>query len=87
MTPRNYGYDDAAERLGCKRRWLEDNIKRLPHRKFGREVAFSDADLAWIDEHHKVEPPSTGERQEKPADEGRELSLASIRPSGRRRVS
>ena len=48
--PRLFTYDDAAQRLGMSVRWLEDRVQRgeIPHRKMGRSVRFTDADLATI---------------------------------------
>jgi hypothetical protein len=47
----NYDLEQAAERLGCKRRWLEDNYRRLGfYQEFGREVRFDDLDLSRIKE-------------------------------------
>ncbi|MEU7092937.1 hypothetical protein [Kitasatospora aureofaciens] len=53
---RNYDYDEAAEKLRCKRRFLEDRIRRLPHMKLGESVAFCDCDLALIQRIHSVIP-------------------------------
>ncbi|GGZ23909.1 hypothetical protein GCM10010387_16460 [Streptomyces inusitatus] len=44
----NFDYDQAADRLGCKRSWLEANIADLPHQKRGQAVAFCDCELALI---------------------------------------
>lgn len=54
---RRLGYAEAAEELGVKESWLRDNVKQLPHKKLGRFVYFTDADLDRIDElaHHEPE--------------------------------
>lgn len=44
----NYGYDQAAAKLGCKRRFLEDRISELPHQKIGEAAVFCDCDLRVI---------------------------------------
>lgn len=55
-TVSNYNYDRAAEKLGCARRWLEDNINRLPHQKFGQSPAFCECELALIQAMSTVLP-------------------------------
>lgn len=52
-----YSYPEAAERLRVPEEWLHRNIGRLPHRKFGRTVRFTDKDLAAIAERFKATPP------------------------------
>lgn len=53
-------YPEAAEYLGLPNdRWLRRNISKLPHRKFGREVKFTDEDLEAISQAHLVEPGDT----------------------------
>ncbi|MFE9684119.1 helix-turn-helix domain-containing protein [Streptomyces sp. NPDC006285] len=54
-----YTYPEAAELLRCKEEWLRRNIKQLPHSKKGRDVTFSDDDIARIEvlTHHE---PTTG---------------------------
>lgn len=44
----NYDYDEAAQKLRCKRRFLEDRISTLPHQKLGESVAFCDCELRLI---------------------------------------
>lgn len=84
----NVDYDGAAERLCCNRRWLEDNIGRLPHQKIGQAVAFCDCELALIQAICTVMPPGVlpdddpGEQQ---AEETKVPALAAIRPAGARR--
>lgn len=52
----NYDYDKAAAKLGCKRRWLEDRISRLPHLKLGEKTAFCECHLALIQRMCEVIP-------------------------------
>ncbi|WP_371799126.1 hypothetical protein OG963_15000 [Streptomyces sp. NBC_01707] len=90
---RNFDYDRAAEKLGCNRRWLEDNISRLPHQKFGQSPVFCDCELALIQAMFTVLP--VGVLELLSADEGQEMraepepervrALRGIRPSGSRR--
>ena len=55
--PRLYTYAEAAERLhGISETWLRRHIRELPHSKFGREVRFTDADLARIPQVVHKEP-------------------------------
>ncbi|AWK10023.1 hypothetical protein AB0K47_01190 [Streptomyces tirandamycinicus] len=90
---RNYDYGEAAEKLRCKRRWLEENISRLPHQKLGQSPAFCDCELALIQSMFTVLPAGVldllqaGNGQtERPEPEQRSVHpLASIRPSGPRR--
>lgn len=53
---RRYTYGEAAKELRVKARWLQRNIRRLPHSKKGRVVTFSEEDLARIDAMHHHEP-------------------------------
>ncbi|MEV6738604.1 hypothetical protein AB0N14_17415 [Streptomyces sp. NPDC051104] len=54
---RNLDYDEAAAALKIKRRWLEDNISRLPHQKFGGNPAvFCMCDLRVIQAMQAVLP-------------------------------
>lgn len=84
---RNYDYDEAAEKLGCKRRFLEDRISTLPRQKLGESVAFCDCELRIIQQMFTVIPdtvralivpawPATGTGPEAAS------SLRSITPSG-----
>jgi hypothetical protein len=92
-TVRNYNYGEAAEKLRCRRRWLEDNISRLPHQKLGQSPAFCDCELALIQAMFTVLPAGVldllraddaqAERSE-PEPESVH-PLAAIRPAGRRR--
>lgn len=88
---RNYSYDQAAEKLGCNRSWLEGNISRLPHQKFGASPVFCDCELALIQAMFTVLPdavlellhPATQGQEETQAP-GPSRSLAAISPSGAR---
>lgn len=92
-TVRNYDYGEAAEKLRCRRRWLEDNISRLPHQKFGQSPAFCDCELALIQAMFTVLPAGVldllqagdrpAERPESKQERG--FTLADIRPAGVRR--
>ncbi|MFI2301971.1 hypothetical protein ACH5AL_24455 [Actinacidiphila glaucinigra] len=78
VVVRNYDYDEAAEKLRCKKRFLQDNISRLPHQKIGESVSFCDCELREIQERHRVLPLSTAHTQTTPAP----TALNTIRPSG-----
>ncbi|PKA32874.1 hypothetical protein SM8_031900 [Streptomyces sp. SM8] len=83
VTVRNYSYEEAAAKLCCKRRFLEDRISRLPHQKLGESVAFCDCELALIQSMFTVNAPDAS-RQEAPSPAP---ALTQIRPvTGRRRV-
>ncbi|MEU7183226.1 MULTISPECIES: helix-turn-helix domain-containing protein [Streptomyces] len=49
-------YAEAARRLGIPENWLRDRIGSLPHRKMGRYVIFSEADLKAISEMYAAHP-------------------------------
>lgn len=55
-TVQNYGYDEAAAKLGCRPRYLQDRISRLPHQKLGEAVAFCDCELRLIQQLGSVMP-------------------------------
>jgi hypothetical protein len=85
---RNYSYDQAAEKLGIKARWLEDNIASLPHQKYGHNSAvFCDCELRLIQARHTRLPASA----ETPAVETDTASpvrtLRTITPSRKRKTS
>jgi hypothetical protein len=54
MTARTY--PDAARGLGCAEEFLRRNIRRLPHHKIGRAVAFHDDDMDLLRELFAVRP-------------------------------
>ncbi|KPI33379.1 hypothetical protein OV450_1467 [Actinobacteria bacterium OV450] len=58
---RNYGYDQAAKKLGCARRWLEDNISRLPRQKYGANPVFCECELALIRDMFTILPEPVAE--------------------------
>lgn len=81
---RNYDYAEAAEKLRCERRFLEDRIATLPHQKLGRSVAFCDCELALIQAEFTVVPASAAPDAESVSTA---VALRSIRPSGRSRAT
>jgi hypothetical protein len=95
VSVRNFDYDEAARKLRCNRRWLEDNISRLPHQKLGQSPVFCNCELALIQAIFTILPAGLFDLVQ--ADNGQEektetepesvLSLAGIRPSGARRRS
>ncbi|MFF4292198.1 hypothetical protein ACFY0N_00910 [Streptomyces vinaceus] len=58
---RNYTYDQAAKKLGCARRWLEDNISRLPRQKYGQNPVFCECELALIRDMFSILPEKVAE--------------------------
>jgi hypothetical protein len=61
MTARRLRYAEAAAELGVEVSWLQRHIKKLPHKKLGRVVYFTDADLERIDAlfHHEPTQAAT----------------------------
>ncbi|GHA17327.1 hypothetical protein ACFOOM_32525 [Streptomyces echinoruber] len=55
-APLHVGYAEAARRLNIPEKWLRERISRLPHRKLGKYVCFTDEDLRAISEMHAVRP-------------------------------
>ncbi|MFI9005075.1 hypothetical protein [Streptomyces sp. NPDC053541] len=76
---RNYSLEEAAELLGCAPRFLEDNLRRLPHQKLGKSVAFDDDELMEIKNMHRVRPTAV-----RPSADNGPRTLAQIRPKGAR---
>ncbi|WNI31449.1 hypothetical protein [Streptomyces sp. ITFR-6] len=76
----NYSLAEAAELLRCFPRFLEDNLKELPHQKIGAAVAFDADELLEIKNLFRVRPAGAGTalRDAPP------LALADIAPSRRR---
>jgi len=96
VVVQNVDYDGAAEKLGCKRRFLEDNVSRLPHQKIGEAVAFCDCDLRIIQamctrlpeqvlRDLTAELPQPETAQPAPAAAPGRPSLHDLRPAGARR--
>lgn len=48
MSARDHSLEAAAEILGCKLRWLQDNVKRFEHQGYGKAAALTDAQLDAI---------------------------------------
>lgn len=48
MTTRDHTLTEAAELLGCKLRWLQDNYKRFEHQEYGDGRALTDAQVDKI---------------------------------------
>ncbi|MFD4315075.1 hypothetical protein [Streptomyces sp. NPDC058548] len=88
-TVRNYDYDEAAEKLRCKVRFLQDRISSLPHQRLGESVAFCECELAIIQALFSILPDQVGPAldikgpQETPS--STVPSIRSIRPAGRKR--
>ncbi|WP_228994769.1 hypothetical protein [Streptomyces sp. DH8] len=57
-TVQNFSYAEAAEKLGCKERFLRDRISGLPHQRMGESVAFCPCELDLIRAMHTVIPAS-----------------------------
>ncbi|MFE6223301.1 hypothetical protein [Streptomyces sp. NPDC057854] len=74
----NYDLQQAADFLKCSPRFLEDNLRSLPHQKLGRAVAFDEHDLMEIKDMFRVRPASTA------APSTTVRSLSQIRPKGAR---
>ncbi|MGW3163330.1 helix-turn-helix domain-containing protein [Streptomyces sp. NPDC001142] len=72
------GYSEAAERLNIPEKWLRERISKLPHRKFGKFVQFTEEDLRAISDMHFVKPGMTDESE-------RESAAFSLQPSKRSR--
>ncbi|KQW13595.1 hypothetical protein [Streptomyces sp. Root369] len=84
---RNYDYDAAAQKLGCKKRFLQDRISRLPHQRLGESVAFCDCDLRIVQRMFTVIPDEIWEQllNQQPAETPAPTaprSLHSIKPAG-----
>ncbi|MFF3554625.1 hypothetical protein ACFYXL_14590 [Streptomyces tsukubensis] len=54
------GYEEAARRLNIPDTWLRERISNLPHRKLGKYVQFTEADLSAISQMHFVDPYEYG---------------------------
>ena len=94
---RNLDYDEAADRLKCNKRWLQDNISRLPHQKYGASAVFCNCELALIQALFTVFPDAFRDAfEDAPEPENEDnapavpLALTSLVPSrarGTRRAS
>lgn len=87
MTTRDHPLPEAAELLGCKLRWLQDNYRRFEHQGYGKAVVFTEDQLDAVRAACRVEPESGAVQDEPPAPTDLP-AYAQLRPSGaRRRVS
>lgn len=86
MTARRLRYAEAAAELGVEVSWLQRHIKELPHKKLGRVVYFTDADLARIDEmfHHE---PTQAATPRAAGSNGQLLTLKPLPARGQRAAS
>lgn len=55
-----FGYAEAARRLGVKVTWLQAHIDEVPHRRLGRLVRFTQADLDTYLARQAVAPKTGG---------------------------
>lgn len=84
MSLQNYSIEEAAQALRCYPRFLEDNLKRLPHQKIGAAVVFDEDELRAIKDMFRVRPTEFATPMQ--ASANKSLSLATITPSGRTRT-
>ncbi|MEU8887279.1 helix-turn-helix domain-containing protein [Streptomyces sp. NPDC048442] len=75
-------YDEAAQRLGIPEKWLRERIGKLPHRKMGKFVLFTESDLKAISEMFFVNPEETIT----PSYGNGSKSLSALKPSSRSRT-
>jgi hypothetical protein len=52
----DHDYNEAAELLPVSVWWLQKNIRRLPHLRFGNKVFFTDEHLEEIRRLHERRP-------------------------------
>lgn len=82
---RHFSYETAAEEFDIPERWLRTHIKTLPHRRFGRYVRFSVADLLEISDRYMAQITNEPVAMEQtPASA---TNLPDIRPSSQRRTT
>jgi hypothetical protein len=81
VTVQNLDYDQAAEKLGCKPRFLQDNISRLPHQKLGEARVFCECDLRLIMRLHTVIPASVNDQMTPKTDTPAAMPIRQIRPA------
>ncbi|MET8609705.1 hypothetical protein [Streptomyces misionensis] len=86
VTVQCFDYDQAADKLGCKKSYLERHIRTLPHIKIGESTVFCDCDLRLIVQLCTVIPESVRAalRPEDAPEPEPVMTLRSIKPSGRR---
>ncbi|MFC9341404.1 hypothetical protein ACFT0G_25245 [Streptomyces sp. NPDC057020] len=76
----NFDYDEAAAKLKCKPRFLQDRISGLPHQKLGESVAFCNCELAIIQGLFSRMPASLDQAMnERPTLKSAEDSAATLR--------
>lgn len=82
ISTRHFSYESAAAEFDLPERWLRNNISRLPHRKFGKYVRFSEADMHAISAQFANTDPITAAAGNTPV-----TAMPDIKPSTRRRNS
>lgn len=88
MTVKDHPLPEAAELLGCKLRWLQDNYSRFEHQGYGKSVSFTDAQLDKI-RAACVVPGSDMATQPTPAAKPKtagRIPVTELRPRQRTRV-
>lgn len=88
-----FNYDQAAEELRCKPRFLQDRIKDLPHMKLGESVSFCRCEIELIRDKFGHVPawvlelvnPAPAPALAAPVITPAVTALKSIRPAGRGR--
>lgn len=65
-TPAVYDMEWFGQKIGKSADWVRHNIGKIPHRRIGRSIAFTDADLAAYLDQSFVQPKrmqTTGRRR------------------------
>lgn len=78
---RHFSYKSAAAEFEIPERWLRTHIKTLPHRRIGRYVRFSVADLLAISDRFAATTDPGFAATDAPT-----AAMPDIQPSSRRRA-
>ncbi|WP_328434498.1 hypothetical protein [Streptomyces sp. NBC_00425] len=84
---RNYDYDQAAEKLGCKPRFLQDNVTRFIHQHIGERRLFCECELRLIQAARTVVPAQDPAAPVLEDDAPAVTTLRTIRPARARRAT
>jgi hypothetical protein len=81
----NISTEEAAARLGCRERLLKENLRRIPHMKFGDQRVLCPCELRIAMRLFTVVPAVPAVEAE-PADATNAVTrLRSVKPSGAKR--
>jgi hypothetical protein len=82
----NISTEEAAARLGCRERLLKENLRKIPHQKFGDQRVLCPCELRIAMRLFTVVPAAPADTAELAGETPAVTRLRSVRPSGAKRT-